>query len=225
MRRIIVFSIFCFVSSFSLADHFHQLDDVDLSGISAQSGVAIDMALQVNSDSAGNPLSSLAYCSGSANPCKMAFQFYNRASGGGEWVVWKDFFGVLNLNNVWLDAGQTSSSASPYPDIGVNNRFMSSGASPTCLPDASKTSATCADALRGIPMLSMQFNQGNAAGLQLFMNLGRVAVEYGATGYNSDLRGPALGVLIGDTRGTDLTTPTAYAAQIKIGGKVGLYGF
>ncbi|MGH8493589.1 MAG: DUF6160 family protein [Moraxellaceae bacterium] len=217
--------LFC---SMSFADQLKPMDDADLSGISGQSGVALDLVLQTNADESGNPLSSQNYCTGTVaagNGCRMAFQFHNRGSGGGEWVVWKDFFGVLKMNNIWLDAAETSLTASPYPDVGTNNRFMSSGGSPTCLPDSSKTAATCASAVRGIPMLSMQTNLGAAGGLQLFLNLGRVAVEYGATGYNADLRGPALGVLIGDVRGTDLATPSAYAAQVKIGGKIGLYGF
>lgn len=228
MKVIFLLPGFFLCCTMTFADQLKPLDDADLAGVSGQSGVALDLVLQTNADESGNPLASQNYCTGTVaagNGCRMAFQFHNRGSGGGEWVVWKDFFGVLKMNNIWLDAAQTPATASPYPDIGANNRFMSSGTTPTCLPDSSKTSATCADAVRSIPMLSMQTNLGAAGGLQLFLNLGRVAVEYGATGYNADLRGPALGVLIGDTRGTDLATPTAYAAQAKIGGKIGLYGF
>ena len=130
-------------SPLCVADGLHALDDSDLAGETAQSGIAMDLILQVNADTSGNPLVSMGSCTGLNNGCRMAFQFHNRSSGGGEWVVWKDFFGVLKMNNVWLDAAQSSSSASPYPDTVAANRFMSSGGTPTCLPDSSKTAATC----------------------------------------------------------------------------------
>lgn len=225
MMRALMATLLLLSSSLAAAEGLQSLDDADLADVSGQAGIAIDLQLQLNSDANGNPLASLSSCTGIGNPCRMAFQFHNRGSGGGEWMVWKDLFGILKINSLWLDAGQTSGTASPYPDTVTNNRFMSSGGSPSCLPDSSKTAATCYQGVLGKPMLAMQINQGNAGGLQLFLNLGRVSVEYGAQGYNADLRSPALGVLIGDVRGTDLATPTAYAAQARVSGKIGLYGF
>lgn len=195
------------------------LDDGSLAAVSGREGIAVDLELRVNTDSAGAPLSSLSYCYGNNNPCRLAFQFHNRGSGGGEWIVWKDFFGTMKINNLWIDAGQTPSSGSGYQDTVANNRFMGGALGTTCLLDSSKTAATCHEAARNKPMLAQRFNNGAAGGIQLFMNLGRVATEYGTTGYNSDFRGSSLGVLIGDTS-------SRYApAQMKIGGKVGLYGF
>lgn len=222
MGKLLLPLSFLLLSPLCAAEGLSSLDDASLSDVSGQAGIAIDLVAQINSDASGNPLASLSSCVGTSNPCHVAFQFHNRGSGGGEWMVWKDFFGILKFNNVWLDAGQTSSTASAYPDTATANRFMNGA---TCLPDSAKTAATCYQAVLGKPMMSMQLNQGNAGGLQLFLHLGRVSVEYGATGYDGDARLPALGVLVGDIRGTDLATPTAYPAQAKIGGKIGLYGF
>lgn len=200
------------------------LNDEALGDVYGQAGIAADLELRINTDASGNPLANLDYCSGDGNPCRMGFLFHNRESGGGEWVTWKSFFGHLKLNNLYVDADQTPGIASPYPDDGVVNRFMS-GDESTCLLDGSTKTSTCHQVAQSMPLLALQFNEGGDKGLELFMNLGGVAIEYGETGYNDDLRGAALGVLIGDTRGLDQSVPSAHPAEIKIGGKMGLYGF
>lgn len=209
------------------------LDDEALGGVVGQSGIAADLELTVNADSNGNALSTLN-CGGAVadptNLCRLAFQFHNRSSAGGEWIVWKNFFGVLKVNNLWINADQspgtgTLAGASPYPDAVANNRFMDA-AGTTCLLDGSANTTGCHLATQGKPMLALSFNEGNPAGLELFLHLGEVAVEYGATGYlNDNISKPALGLVIGDTRGTDLAVPQARAAEIQIGGTMGLYGF
>lgn len=200
------------------------LNDGDLSGITGREGIAIDLELRVNTDANGKPLQSLNYCSGNNNPCRLAFNFLNRESGAvgqkGEWIVWKDYYGLTRINNLWIDAGQSPAVASTYQDTRTEargNRFMNG--SGTCLLDSSQTAATCYQGAFNKPALMLQFNNGQAAGLELLMNLGRVSTEYGPTGYNNDLRPSSLGVLIGDTRGNYMP------AQFKIGGRVGLYGF
>ena len=201
------------------------LDEAALGAVTGQAGIALDLEWRVNADSSGNPLASLNYCSGANDPCRMSFQFDNRGSAGGEWITWKNFYGVLRLNNAWIDANQSPGTASKYADTGANNRFMSGDSTPICLLDGSTNASTCHQGTLNMPMLALQFNQGGAAGVELFLNIGAVAVEYGATGYQNNTNEPALGVLIGDVRGTDLATPVAYPAQIKIGGTMGLYGF
>lgn len=213
------------------------LDDAALGDVYGQSGIAADLEFAVNADSNGNALSNLNCGGADADPtnlCRMAFQFHNRGSGGGEWVTWKNFFGVLKLNNLWIDADESPTSPSPYPDnlyvesdgeVEAANRFMDT-AGTTCLLDGSSNTDTCHLAAQGKPMLALGFNEGNSAGLELFLHLGEVAVEYGSTGYLDDnITKPALGLLIGDTRGTGLAIPEAHPAEIKIGGTMGLYGF
>lgn len=201
-----------------------QLDDSALSDVTGREGIAADLELRVNVDANGKPLASLGFCSGDNNPCRIAFNFLNRESGAvgqkGEWIVWKDYFGVTRINNLWINAGQTPSSGSGYADDRTEargNRFMSGTG--TCLLDSTKSADTCHEAARSKPFLVQEFNRGNAGGLQLFMNLGRVSTEYGPTGYNKDDRGTSLGLLIGDTRGR------YQPADFKIGGRVGLFGF
>lgn len=206
------------------AQGLQALDDLSLSKIHGREGIAMDLQLDINTDADGNPLSSLGGCTALNSPCRMAFLFHNRNSGGGEWVTWKNFFGQLKLNNLWIDADQTPSTASGFQDDRANNRFMSGDGS-TCLLDGSAKTTDCHTAALDMPMLALQFNEGMDKGLELYMHLGGVAIEYGATGYSQDAFKPALGVLIGDVRGTDLLSPTAHPAEIKIGGTMGLYGF
>ncbi len=225
-----IFAAFVMVNAAVVnAQSMTALDDSALSGVTGQAGIAADLELRVNADNLGNPLQNLNYCQdpagGGADLCRMSFLFHNRDSGGGEWVTWKNFFGVLKLNNLWIDADQAPGTASPYADNSTNNRFMSGAATPVCLLDSGLTATTCHQGTLNSPMLALQFNQGNAAGIELFLNLGGVAIEYGAQGYLQNERGPALGVLVGDVRGTDLANPVAYPAEIRIGGKMGLYGF
>jgi hypothetical protein len=207
-----------------LSFQISPLSDSDLSDVTGREGIALDLELRVNTDANGKPLQSLSYCSGNNNPCRIAFNFLNRESGAvgqkGEWIVWKDYYGLTRINNLWIDAGQNPATASTYQDTrseALGNRFMSGSGS--CLLDSSKTAATCYQGALNKPALMMTFNNGQAGGLELFMNLGRVSTEYGPTAFNSDARGTSLGVLIGDTSGP-------YApARFKIGGRVGLYGF
>lgn len=203
------------------------LDDSSMGEVFGQAGIAMDLQLTVNADSTGSPLPNLNYCSGANDPCRMSFQFNNRGSAEGEWITWKNFFGVLRLNNVWIDADQSLGVASQYADNSENNRFMSGGVAPTCLlPGGGTTAATCHQGTLNMPMLALQFNNGGASGIELFLNIGAVAVEYGSTGYLDNTNEAALGVMIADTRGWDNPdNPVAYPAQIKVGGTMGLYGF
>jgi hypothetical protein len=201
-----------------------------MSTISGRSGIAVDLELRINTDANFNPLGDASfnntnfnYCSGAANDCRLAFLFHNRNSGGGEWIVWKDFYGTLKADDVWLDAGQGGAVPSPYPDDVEKNRFMD-GAGSTCLLDVSLSAEDCHRGAFNQPMMQLSFHSD----LELLLNIGAVAVEYGATGYENDASIPALGVLIADTGGgvdNGLTYDNVQPARIKIGGSIGLYGF
>lgn len=209
------------------------LDDGALSAIDGREGVAVDLELRVNADATGAPLASLGGCTGNNNPCRIAFKFFNRESGStgnkGEWIVWKDYYGLTRINNLWIDAGQTPGTGSGKADARLaseGNRFMSSSqdGSATCLLDAAKTAATCHEAARNKPMLALKFDNGNMGGLEMLLHLGRVSTEYGPEGYNRDDRGTSLGLLIGDTGGGS-TAAASGPARFKITGTVGLFGF
>lgn len=202
------------------------LDDAEMGEVTGQAGIAVDLELRINTDESFNPLANLDHCFGPANDCRMAFQFHNRNSGGGEWIVWKDFYATLKIDDLWIDAGQTPTTASGFQDDTTSNRFIS-GTTGGCLLDSSLPAQNCYQGALGLPMLSLTFNQP----LELFLNLGAVAVEYGEQGYLLDAQSAALGVRIADT-GTDGAFPdnglsygNIHPATIKIGGSMGLYGF
>ncbi|WP_156478254.1 DUF6160 family protein [Alcanivorax sp. NBRC 102024] len=214
------------ISSATLAAGLQSLDDATMSNVTGQAGIAVDLELRINTDENFNPLSNLDYCDGPSNDCRMAFNFHNRNSGGGEWIVWKDLYGTLKINDLRIDAGQTSGNPSGFQDDIANNRFIS-GTGGGCLLDENLTAEDCYQGALGIPMLSLTFNED----IELFLNIGAVAVEYGPEGYLQDAQSAALGLRIADT-GTDGTISdngfsygNIHPATIKIGGSMGLYGF
>ena len=171
----------------------------------------------MNTDANSAPLASLGNCTGTtaANKCKMAIHLNNRDSGGGEWLVLKDIYGSFIIKNLYIDAASLPAAASPYAN---DSRFLNQVGT-VCLPD-NGVAAGCAARLTSKPALSMSY-PGSAttfeSDVQWHLNIGRAAIEYGATGYNNDLRGSFMGVLVSDT--------TQTRAKIDIDGKIQLYGF
>lgn len=205
----------------NFANALESIPDNELSDVSAQQGVALDLEFRMNSDANSAPLASLGSCAGTsaANKCKIAIHLNNRDSGAvgdkGEWLVLKDIYGSLLIKNLYIDAASLPAAGSPYAN---DSRFLNQ-AGDVCLPDGG-AAAGCAARIRGKPALSMSF-PGLAttfeSDIQLHFNIGRAAIEYGATGYNNDLRGSFMGLLVSDT--------TQTRAKIDIDGKIQLYGF
>lgn len=205
-----------------------SLDDGALSDVTGREGIAVDMDLYLNSNPAagasnGQPLASLGGCTGttSANGCRIALQFNNRLNAGGEWLVLKDVYGSMLIRNLFIDGAFSPLAASSYAD---SNRFLS--AAGVCLPNIATAAASCASAVLNKPMLQMSFQSAQAVGgnyttfepdLQLHLNIGRMAVEYGATGYANDNRGSFMGILISDTQ--------QLRARADIDGRIFLTGF
>lgn len=201
----------------NFANALESIPDNELSDVSAQQGVALDLEFRMNTDANSAPLASLGNCTGTtaANKCKMAIHLNNRDSGGGEWLVLKDIYGSFIIKNLYIDAASLPAAASPYAN---DSRFLDQ-AGTVCLPDGLGASG-CAARLQGKPTLSMQYPGLYTvfeSDVQVHLNIGRAAIEYGATGYNNDLRGSFMGVLVSDT--------TQTRAKIDIDGKIQLYGF
>jgi hypothetical protein len=209
MKRLFLLIIFMSWAGVVLADESLQLlDDGALSDVTGQEGVAVDLELRLNTDSAGAPLASLSSCTGTSNPCHMAIQFNNRLGGSGEWLVLKDIYGKLNISNLFLDEADLSAT-STYLDI---SRFKDKAG--VCLITSCNPN--------GLPALAMSFPGALGtfeADINLYLNIGRVAVEYGAAGYNADANGSFLGLKISDVRAGQIQ------AQADVDGKVRMYGF
>ena len=97
------------------------LGEQAMADISGQSGIALDFSLQLNFDNAltDTPHSlwnekSLCDSSNATGDtaCRLALQFNNRDT---EWAVLKGMYGIMELNNVYVD-GDTQTDSSDYQD-------------------------------------------------------------------------------------------------------------
>ncbi len=202
------------------------MEEADMGSVVGRNGIAIGLDYGVNTDQTGAPLASLSNCAGAGNPCTFAYKLAARESGGGTWTVFKDSYMSLKipiLNIGVLPAMGTVGSTAAYFDA---TRFQNAG---TCLlPGAVCTSANI-DTLPALmlfyPATTTSYTPvgttgGSSAGytsLSLGMVVGRMALEFGATGYSNDANGSFLGARIADNNGN--------FANMAISGKAYVYGF
>lgn len=196
------------------------LDEETLGNVTGQEGIALDLELRQNADANANPLTSLDGCSGVGNPCLLAVQFNNRTDLGGEWLMIKDFYGLMRLNDLWLDGADTPAGASPYS----NPAIFRNGAG-ACLLGGSNA-ASCIP--NDVPALMMHFPGTYAEfeeDIEIFLNIGRMSVQYGSEGFlavNDDNKS-FLSLRVSDLR-TSIAIPNA-PAVIDIDGGIKLTGF
>lgn len=190
------------------------LNDQELSLVTGQEGIAVDLELRVNADSAGTPLTSLGSCQGTGNPCLMAVQFGNRTAGGGEWLAIKDLYGVMRLNDLQLDGGRLPGEASEYTNL---SRFLANDGS--CLLDSSLSPVNCQPNDRLAAVFSFPEMSGFNADVEWFLNVGRMSVQVGEEGYwaANDDGASFVGIRIADMVND--------VAEIDVGGQVYFYGF
>ncbi|MDF1780443.1 MAG: hypothetical protein P1U67_04025 [Alcanivoracaceae bacterium] len=200
------------LTSVAHSGELQALDEDALSGITGQSGIALDLELRINADATGAPLASLSNCTGVGNPCVMGIQFNNRGSGGGEWLMLKDYYGIMKINSLHLDGAYTPGAASPYTN---HSRFYNQSGT-DCL--TSGTFPNCAE--NGQAVFAMSFAGSPAIfedDILWHLNVGRMAIEYGPTGYDNDTNGSFLGLRVTDLNQT--------MARIDVDGTLTLSGF
>ncbi len=186
------------------------LSDTALSQATGQDGIAMQIDFHLNTGNDGNPLSTLGGCGGSsaqASPCTLSIQGY-RPNNPNLWLVFKDVYGYLSIPNLMIDEQNNPNGATAYANLSRLN-----GVSP-----------------QGLPTMELHFHPaGVTAGdctatatscdINLFLNIGRMATEFGATGYLNDNNGSFMGLKI-----SDLSGPTA-PARMNFDGQVRIYGF
>ena len=205
------------------------VDEQALAKVSGQGGIAMEFELRANADASGNAIgtgcgaASPNYSDGVAEDCRLALNFNNRPD---EWVVLKDFYGVLRFPTVYLDAACTSgtltagvctggATTTNYDDM---SRFNDQSGG--CLLTGSGSGCVAGDANN---RSTLQFSiPGSAATFEndvyFGLNVGGVAVEYGATGYSNDSNGSFLGVRMRDAS-------TGNLARFDLDGRLKLFGF
>lgn len=199
------------VAGFAAAEHpsgMTALEDSDMASVTGREGIALDLELRINADSNGAPLASMGGCAGTGNGCILALQFANRFAGGGEWLVLKDFYGVMRLNDLRLDGSRLPAGPSAFANP---KRFEDKDGN--CLVAACDPSGSLA------AIFTYPDNPGFTADVELALNIGRAAVQFGAEGFlpSADTGTSFVGVRVGDTQ-----TGTA---RIDINGGLQLYGF
>mgnify|MGYP005848631117 CR=1 FL=1 len=200
------------------AGGLQALDDQQLAAVVARDGAALDLEVRINTDADGNPLASLNNCAGVGNPCVLALQFDNRLSGGGEWLVLKDFYTIMRINDLLIDGTETPNSSSAFADP---RRFLSQDGQ-TCLTGQGSGGASPTCTANGLLALKLGFpDSGSAfnADIELALNIGRASVQFGPEGFlpSSDNGRSFLGLRIND-RIHD-------TGQIRVGGSMSMFGF
>lgn len=184
------------------------MSDAALAGVVAREGVGTLLELRINADENGAPLAALSSCAGIGNPCRLGLKFANREGGGGEWLILKDFFGRLFLDGLNIDGSYNPATSTAYYDA---TRFQDD--SGTCLL------AGCDP--NGLPALMLSFTGTPGvfeADITLGLEIGRIALEYGASGFQADANGSFAGVRVADAA-------LGRQTQIDIDGKVRVYGY
>lgn len=184
-----------------------ELSNDEMAEVVGFKGVGLLLELNMNTDANGAPLASLSSCAGNNNPCKLGILIANRSGGGGEWLMLKDFFGRLFIDGLNVDGSFNPAAYTAYRD---DNRFKNDAG--TCLL------AACDP--RSLPALQLSFTGSPSAfenDVTIGLEVGRMAIEYGATGFNNDANGSFLGLRVRDTAGA--------TTSIDIDGKVRIYGF
>lgn len=199
-----------------------SIGDAELGEISAQKGIALQFGLDINADpGTGQNLTSLCGSTLAAllsGPCRLAVNFANRTDSGGEWLVAKGMYGSLVIDTINLDAGYLGDAAqtSGFYDV---DKFRDEGGSCllliACGSDGSPDGAF--DNLPSIVFSMPTATWSEYTHVKLGLTITGMAVEYGATGYNSDLNGSFLGAKIADNS-SDL-------AGIAFTGDVYIFGF
>ncbi|MFN3712123.1 MAG: DUF6160 family protein [Alcanivoracaceae bacterium] len=178
-------SLMCCVNAAAM----EPLDDVELSDVSGAEGVQLTLRLRNNVDSTGSPIG----CSGYLNPCRMGIEFAGRE---GVWLMLKDYYGVLGINDIRLEGDILPVSNTPYFNA---SRFL--GADGGCLV------ASCNPIGMQAVRISYPFSKlvGQYEDFTLLMNIGRTSLEFddGLTpGYMRDAAsGSVLGFRMADSQG------------------------
>lgn len=186
--------------SFSQGYARAQLREVgseELSAITAQDGVGLELDMRINMN-ADNTRA--AICTTNLAHCRLALNYANRNDLGGEWLVLKNYYARFMFPTINLTSATTPAAATAYVDM---SRFY----------DETGTVNLLGTTPYGIPVLSLEYPEP----IRMFMNIGGMAIEYGATGYSNVDERSFMGLQVGNV-GQPL-------AEITAKGKVLLYGF
>lgn len=204
------------------------LDDGALAAVQGQTGIAVGIDFRFNTNASGNVigtgcgLASPNFTDNVSEACRLAISFNNRTN---EWLVLKDYYGVLSIPEMYLDASCTSgtlaggicSGGSATTHYDNPDRFEDEAG--TCLLNGNAGGCVSGDASNRPALLFSV--AGNASTFESDVlwsfNASGVAMESGASGYNADQYGSFLGIRLSDTAQPQ--------ARVDIDGRIKLIGF
>lgn len=157
-----VFAFLLMLTAGAHAGGLQPLADDALAEVVAREGVQLTLRLRNNVDADNNPIN----CSGVLNPCRMGIEFSGRE---GIWLMLKDYYGFLEINDVRLESGMLPTVSTGYQEA---DRFLS--LSGDCLV------AACDP--RGLRAVRVSYPFSKGVGeyndFNIFLNIGRVALEF-----------------------------------------------
>lgn len=146
----------------SYAGQLEPLNDQELQSVSGGEALQFDLRLRNNVNENNDPIG----CSGNLNPCRLGLEFTDR---DGRWLMLKEFYGTLDIQDVRLQSASLNESDSPYRDA---TRFE--GSDGHCL-------LTNCDP-NGLSAIGINYPFNKEAGhyqdLKTFLNIGRVGIEF-----------------------------------------------
>lgn len=216
----VVFALGLGLTSLSVHAGVEPVADEELSGFTAQDGITLDLKFRANASANGVPYSDpgLNNCAGVGNGCRLAIEFANRT---GKWIVMKDYYFVLNYNNLRMTADVNRSTATAHVNL---SRFQD------------KNGNVLLASPNSLPVVAFSFDPVSGyKDVEMTLNMGRVSAEFDSgpgalttpcspstpaltCGYNRDqATGSVLGFRITDSQ--------TGVAGIDLNGKVKVYGF
>lgn len=209
-REKVFFLFLLMVTGQSGAEGLHPMEDDELQAISGGDAIQLTVRLRNNVDASNSPIGCTP---GTLNPCRLGLEFSARE---GKWLMLKEFYGTIAIEDARLQGGFLSSGDSSYRDT---DRFLAADGA-TCLL------ASCDP--NGQAAIMLTYPNAKAAGeysdMTTFLNIGRMALEFdvdaATPGYMIDNnQGSALAVRMSDSESVN------GAAQMRFDGSAMIYGF
>lgn len=165
-------------STHSVAADMTPLSESELSGVSGQQGVLINLFLRNNVDASNTPIGCTAPASvpATANPCRLGLEF---AARGGKWLMLKEFYGTFQVKDLRLDGATLPGTNTSYWDA---NRFDINDGVAGC----SATPLLPACNPKSLSAMVFTYPGTDAPGTYddflSYLNIGRVWLEFDAAG-------------------------------------------
>lgn len=181
MHKLFLTLALLLLSTYSVAADLTPLSEAELSDVSGQQGVLINLLLRNNVNASNAPMGCTAPASVTAtslatNPCRLGLEFAARA---GKWLMLKEYYGTFQVKDLRMDGTSLPTSNTAYWDV---NRFDINDGVPGC--GATPLLPACNP--KGLSAMAFTYPGADAPGTYddflSYLNIGRVWLEFDAAG-------------------------------------------